>query len=77
MSSAYSNVVAALNADPELQEKVLAAATPEERAAILTAAGLELPTPAEIEAARLAGVDGGAQRSSTIGAAQCSVAAAF
>lgn len=77
MSTAYGNVIAALSADPELQEKVLAAATPEERAALLAAAGLELPSAEEIEAARLAGVDGGAQRSSTVGAVQCSVAAAY
>lgn len=80
MSSAYANVVAALNADPELQEKVLAAATPEERAAILTAAGLELPTTEEIEAAKLAGVDGGMAVSSTTvvdcAFAGCSMAAA-
>ena len=76
MSNAYANVVAALSADPELQEKVLAAATPEERAALLTAAGLELPTPAEVEAAKLSGVAGGSS-SPTVAAVQCSVAAAY
>lgn len=78
MSSAYTNVVAALKADPELQEKVLAAATPEERAAILTAAGLELPTTEEIEAAKLTDVAGGAQGSTAVDCAfaGCSMAAA-
>lgn len=66
MSNDYSNVVAALNADHELQAKVLAATTPEERAALLSAAGFELPTPEEIEAAKLAGVDGGSTPLTTV-----------
>ena len=80
MSDRYTAVMTALTQDPELQARVLAAATPEERAAILTAAGLELPTTEEIEAAKLAGVDGGMAVSSTTAVdcafAGCSMAAA-
>jgi hypothetical protein len=63
MSNAYNNVVAALSADAELRDKVMAASTPKERAALLTAAGLELPTAEEIEEAKLAGIPGGAATS--------------
>lgn len=59
MSDRFSAVMTALSQDPELQERVLAAETPEERAALLSAAGLELPTPEEVEAAKLSGVAGG------------------
>ncbi len=77
MSNAYNNVLAALAADAELQEKVLAASTPEERAALLTAAGLELPTAEEVEAARLSGVAGGwTTTDCVVACAQCSMAAA-
>jgi Nif11 domain len=78
MSDRYTAVMTALTQDPELQARVLAAATPEERAALLSAAGLELPTTEEIEAAKLADVAGGAQGSTAVDCAYaaCSMAAA-
>lgn len=77
MSDRFTAVMTALTQDPELQAKVLAAETPEERAALLSAAGLDLPTPAEVEAAELAGVAGGAQGTTAVDCAVVgSVAAA-
>ncbi len=65
MSNAFNGVAEALTNDPELRERVMAAASAEERAAILVAAGLELPTAEEIEQAKLAGVAGGSNPTST------------
>lgn len=59
MSNAYNAVASALAADATLREQVMAASSSDERAALLVAAGLELPTPEEVDAAKLAGVAGG------------------
>lgn len=72
MSNAFNGVAEALSNDPELRERVMAAASAEERAAILVAAGLELPTAEEIEQAKLAGVAGGTAPGST-GVTDCVV----
>lgn len=72
MSNAFNGVAEALSNDPELRERVMAAASAEERAAILVAAGLELPTAEEIEQAKLAGVAGGTAPGST-GVTDCAV----
>ena len=58
-----SNYEAAMNAlsnDPELQAKIMAANSAEERKAIFTAAGVALPTHAEVNAhhANLASASG-------------------
>lgn len=67
MSESLTSVMAALAADAELREKVMAATTPDERAALLSAAGIAVPTAEEIEAAKLAGIAGGAAASPTFG----------
>ncbi len=66
MTEKFTTVVSALSADPDLRDRVVAAATPEERAAILVAAGLEVPTAEEIEQAKLAGVAGGSTPLTTV-----------
>lgn len=66
MTEKFTSVVAALSADTDLRDRVVAAATPEERAAILVAAGLEVPTAEEIEQAKLAGVAGGSTVITTV-----------
>lgn len=66
MSDRFTAVMTALSQDPDLRDRVLAAETPEERAAILVAAGLDIPTAEEVEAAKLAGVDGGSTPLTTV-----------
>lgn len=66
MTDRFIAVSTALSQDPELRDRVLAAATAEERAAILVAAGLEVPTAEEVEAAKLAGVAGGSTPLTTV-----------
>jgi len=56
MSSAFPQIAAALAADAALRERVMAATTLAERAAILAQAGLAMPTAEEI-ADRAAGLD--------------------
>jgi hypothetical protein len=59
--SAYHSAVDALANDAELRERVMSVTDPDERAAILREAGVEVPTQEEIDAARadLEGVTGG------------------
>ena len=60
MSNTFDKTVQALKDDPELAKKVKAANSPKERAEILTAAGVPVPTQEEINArqATLADVSG-------------------
>ena len=57
MSTAFANTVKALNDNPELANKVMAAGTPAERAEILKAAGVAVPTQADVSAAHAASLD--------------------
>jgi len=61
MSNNLDKAVQALKDDPELAKKVAAANSPKERAEILTAAGVPVPTQEEVNArhAELADVSGG------------------
>jgi len=61
MSTTFVAATKALASDPELFAKVSAAGSPEERAALLTAAGVEVPTHADVNShlANMAGVAGG------------------
>ena len=56
MSPAFQQIAAALAADAALRERVMAATTIQERAAILTDAGLAVPSAEEL-ADRAAGLD--------------------
>ena len=60
MSNNFDKTVQALKDDPELAKKVAAANSPKERAEILTAAGVPVPTLEEVNArqATLADVSG-------------------
>ncbi len=61
MSTTFVAAAKALANDPELFAKVSTAGSPEERAAHLRAAGVEVPTHADVNAhvANMAGVAGG------------------
>ncbi len=61
MSTTFAAATKALAADPELLAKVSKASSPEERAAHFRAAGVEVPTHADVNAhlANMAGVAGG------------------
>ncbi len=61
MSATFVAATKALASDPDLFAKVSAAGSPEERAALLTAAGVEVPTHADVNAhvANMAGAAGG------------------
>ena len=65
MSNTFDKTVQALKDDPELAKKVKAANSPKERAEILTAAGVPVPTQEEVNArhAELADVSGAASDS--------------
>ena len=51
MSNAFAETTKAMNENPDLATKVMAAGTPAERAEILKAAGVAVPTHADISAA--------------------------
>jgi len=61
MSATFAAATHALQNDPELFAKVTTAGTPEERAAHLRAAGVAVPTHADVNShlANMAGVAGG------------------
>lgn len=61
MSTTFAAATKALAADPELFAKVSTAGSPEERAAHFRAAGVEVPTHADVNShiASMAGVAGG------------------
>jgi general stress protein YciG len=75
--SAYHSAVDALANDAELRERVMSVTDPDERAAILREAGVDVPTQEEIDAARadLAGVTGGASTNGTSNASSVAAAA--
>ena len=50
MSTAFAEVAQALKDNQELSKQVMAAGTPAERAEILKAAGLTVPTNADVQA---------------------------
>lgn len=54
MSAAFVEATSALSQDPELRNRVMAANTAAERAEILRAAGVPVPTHAEVNASLLA-----------------------
>jgi len=51
MSTAYAEAAQAMTDNPELAKEVMAAGTPAERAEILKAAGVAVPTHADVSAA--------------------------
>ncbi len=59
MSEKFNAIVTVLTENTDLRERVMAASTVEERAAILREAGLDTPTQAELDQLKLAGVAGG------------------
>lgn len=61
MSTTFAAATKALSDNPELLDKVSKAGSAEERAALLTAAGVAVPTHADVNAhlANMAGVAGG------------------
>ncbi|MFY9331949.1 MAG: hypothetical protein WAO41_09770 [Candidatus Nanopelagicales bacterium] len=73
MSNTYHETAKALAENDELRDKVMAAGSAEERAAVLRDAGVPVPTHADINAAHaeanMAGVDGGNTTTSVIKAA--------
>ena len=50
MSNAFHQAAKALSSDPDLANKVMAAGTPAERAEILKAAGVPVPSHADVSA---------------------------
>jgi hypothetical protein len=79
MSTTYAAAAKALANDPELLAKVTKAGSAEERAAHLSAAGVAVPTHADVNAhlANMAGVAGGSDTGTYAGvAAVAGVAAA-
>ena len=66
MSATFTAVAKALNDNPELATKVMSAATPAERAEILKAAGVTVPTHADVNShhASLSDVSGAGQSAS-------------
>lgn len=59
MSEKFNAIVTVLTENTDLRERVMAASTVEERAAILREAGLDTPTQAELDQLKLSGVAGG------------------
>ena len=51
MSNAFAETTKAMNENPDLATKVMAAGTPAERAEILKAAGVSVPSHADVAAA--------------------------
>lgn len=79
MSATFQETASALANDPDLRAKVLAATTPEDRAAILREAGVPVPTHADVAAHTedtLAGVSGGGTTSEVAAAAPVAAGAA-
>ena len=50
MSNAFHHAAKALSSDPDLANKVMAASTPAQRAEILKAAGVSVPSHADVNA---------------------------
>ena len=59
MSTAFVSAIKAMGDNPELLAKVSSAGSSEERASILRAAGVEVPTHADVNAHLMADVAGG------------------
>jgi hypothetical protein len=59
MSTAFVSAIKAMSDNPELLAKVSSAGSSEERASILRAAGVEVPTHADVNAHLMANVAGG------------------
>jgi hypothetical protein len=81
MGTAVNDVIEAASKNPELLAALRAATTPEERAKVLTDAGITPPTPADVNAhldastdESLAGVAGGAGISTNSAAAASAAA---
>ena len=68
MSGTFAAATKALSDNPELLDKVSKAGSAEERAALLTAAGVEVPTHADVNAhmANMAGVAGGSNATTVV-----------
>jgi len=71
MSATYTAAAKALNDNPALATKVMAAGTPAERAEILKAAGVAVPTHADVNSyhASLSDVSGAGNTTSQVAAA--------
>ena len=71
MSTAFADTAKAMQDNPELANKVMAAGTPAERAEILKAAGLTPPTHADVSAAhnQLSDVAGAGNTTAQVAAA--------
>ena len=70
MSNAFHQAAKALTSDPDLANKVMAASTPAERAEILKAAGVTVPSHADVNAAHasLSDVSGAGNTSTDVNA---------
>lgn len=78
MSTTFAAATKALSDNPELLAKVRTAGSPEERAAHFRAAGVEVPTHADVNAnlANMAGVAGGSNTAAGLEAADAPLEAA-
>ncbi len=78
MSTTYAAAAKALANDPELLAKVTKAGSAEERAALLSAAGVAVPTHADVNAhlANMAGLAGGSGTGTDAAVATVAVVAA-
>ena len=78
MSTTFAEAAKAMSDNPELASQVMAAGTPAERAEILKAAGVSVPTHAEVSAAHssLSDVSGAGNTTSQVSQAAQAAAAA-